>query len=212
MTINEFCKMYHVSHQAVYRIKHKEKETSFEAISKLSGMQKYYAVYLRSYQIAVFDSNGKQNKRNTYRELVKSADLLNYITLNNIHSIEDFKMISENRNEFYSELKKKENVLKNKLNSLESVSSESDQRMKEELQKEMEQLSEQIRTAEKERNDSLSFMERYVSEYRSDEYSKAIDEYNKLNKLSEEEYTDEREKENQKSNEYSYRYKQDESR
>lgn len=97
-----------------YRIRHKEKEISWAAISKLSGEQKSYAIYMRSMQITVFrqDKQKPKSKNATYRELVKNAELLNYLVLNNINSADSFSQKADDISNEYSELKKSERVYK----------------------------------------------------------------------------------------------------
>lgn len=71
-----------------YRIEHKEKEISLSAIQKYSGIQKEYALCMRQMQIAVFQ---KKPKRTTYSDLQKSAELLNYLSSNNITSVDELE-------------------------------------------------------------------------------------------------------------------------
>lgn len=66
-----------------YRILHKEREISLTAIQRCSGVQREYAFCMRQMQIAVFT---KKPKRATYSDLQKSAELLNYLSSNNITS------------------------------------------------------------------------------------------------------------------------------
>ena len=71
-----------------YRIQHKECEISKAAISRLSGNQKIYALYMRQMQIQVFHH---KSKKVTYADLTKSANLLTYLTENNITSVDELK-------------------------------------------------------------------------------------------------------------------------
>ena len=71
-----------------YRILHKEQEISLTAIQRYSGIQREYAFCMRQMQIAVFT---KKPKRATYSDLRKSAELLNFLTENNITSADDFE-------------------------------------------------------------------------------------------------------------------------
>ena len=71
-----------------YRILHKEQEISLTAIQQYSGVQREYAFCMRQMQIAVFT---KKPKRATYSDLQKSAELLNFLTENNITSAEELE-------------------------------------------------------------------------------------------------------------------------
>lgn len=66
-----------------YRILHKEREISLTAIQSYSGFQREYAICMRHMQIAVF---AKKPKRATYEDLRKSAELLSFLTEENITS------------------------------------------------------------------------------------------------------------------------------
>ena len=71
-----------------YRILHKEREISLTAIQRYSGVQREYAFCMRQMQIAVFT---KKPKRVTYSDLQKSAELLNYLSSNNIMSANELE-------------------------------------------------------------------------------------------------------------------------
>lgn len=90
-----------------YRILHKEREISLTAIQGYSGVQREYAFCMRQMQIAVFT---KKPKRATYSDLQKSAELLNYLSSNNIMSASELEnrlnAVAENYQN--SVLKKKE--------------------------------------------------------------------------------------------------------
>lgn len=90
-----------------YRILHKEQEISLTAIQRYSGIQREYAFCMRQMQIAVFT---KKPKRATYSDLQKSAELLNYLSSNNITSASDLENRLNATAENYqnSILKKKE--------------------------------------------------------------------------------------------------------
>lgn len=66
-----------------YRILHKEREISIAAIQSYSDVQREYAICMRQMQIAVFT---KKPKRVTYSDLRKSAELLTFLTENDITS------------------------------------------------------------------------------------------------------------------------------
>lgn len=90
-----------------YRILHKEQEISLTAIQRYSGVQREYAFCMRQMQIAVFT---KKPKRATYSDLQKSAELLNYLSSNNITSASELENRLNAAAENYqnSILKKKE--------------------------------------------------------------------------------------------------------
>lgn len=90
-----------------YRILHKEQEISLTAVQRYSGIQREYAFCMRQMQIAVFT---KKPKRATYSDLQKSAELLNYLSSNNITSAIDLENRLNAASENYqnSVLKKKE--------------------------------------------------------------------------------------------------------
>lgn len=90
-----------------YRILHKEREISLTAIQRYSGVQREYAFCMRQMQIAVFT---KKPKRATYSDLQKSAELLNYLSSNNITSANELENRLNAAAENYqnSVLKKKE--------------------------------------------------------------------------------------------------------
>lgn len=81
-----------------YRILHKEREISKAAISKFSGTQKIYALYMRQLQIQVFHH---KSKRVTYADLTRSANLLTYLTQNNITSVDELKESVDISNQYY---------------------------------------------------------------------------------------------------------------
>lgn len=71
-----------------YRLLNKDKEISLAAIEQYSGVQREYALCIRQMQISVYQ---KKSKRVTYSDLQKSAELLNFLTSNNITSIAELE-------------------------------------------------------------------------------------------------------------------------
>lgn len=193
-----------------YRIKHKNKEISFSTISRMTGIEKSYAVYLRSLQITVFKTNGKQYKDKTYRELVKDSDLLTYITLNNIQSQDDLRRLSEKRKDEYKEIKEAKRSMEKRIKHLsEHDYGDDSKRQIAELQMELDVLNNSIEEAEKNLNEANRFYQQYCDEYETDDYTKAVEEYNKLYKLLEEDA----ENNNDRDSQNTYYYKsQEESR
>ena len=190
-----------------YRIKHKNKEISFSAISRMTGIEKSYAVYVRSLQITVFKTNGKQYKDKTYRELVKDSDLLTYITLNNIQSQDDLRRLSEKRKDEYKEIKEAKRSMEKRIKHLsEHDYGDDSKRQIAELQMELDVLNNSIEEAEKNLNEANRFYQQYCDEYETDDYTKAVEEYNKLYKLLEEDA----ENNNDRDSQNTYYYKSQE--
>lgn len=167
-----------------YRLKHKNKEISISAISQMSGLQKYYAIYMRSLQITVFKTNGKKDKNKTYRELVRTADLLTYTTLNHLYSQDEFNALCQKKESEYSELKKTQHSLERKIKKLENESKDSNSNI-EELKKELELINENTEKAELEMREARKFYQQYVDEYCTDDYTRALEEYRQLNQMLE---------------------------
>lgn len=176
-----------------YRLKHKNKEISISAISQMSGLQKYYAIYMRSLQITVFKTNGKKDKNKTYRKLVETADLLTYTTLNHLYSQSEFKAMYEKKETGYSELKKTQRSLERKIKKLENESYDGNANI-EELKKELELINENVKNAEKEVREAQKFYQQYIDEYCTDDYTRSLEEYRQLNQMLEENFNKDNEK------------------
>ena len=73
-----------------YRIENKNREISLDKILTYSGVQREYALCLRQIQIMLY-RKPEENHRVTYREVLKTCELLNYIHDHNIHSKQDFE-------------------------------------------------------------------------------------------------------------------------
>lgn len=91
-----------------YRILHKEREISLTAIQEYSGIQREYALCMRQMQIAVFT---QKPKRATYSDLRRSAELLNYLTENNITSADELETRLNSAAEKYFNTNEKINQL-----------------------------------------------------------------------------------------------------
>lgn len=179
-----------------YRLKHKNKEISISAISQMSGLQKYYAIYMRSLQITVFKTNGKQDKNKTYRHLVKTADLLTYITLNNVRSEKDLEWLKNKRKEEYEELRNTKRSLEKRIKKLTEEQGADGNIQIEELQRELELIDNSIEDAYNKMREAEKFYEQYKEEYCTDDYSRALEEYRQLNKMLEETSDKDNEREN----------------
>lgn len=73
-----------------YRIENKNQEMSLDKILTYSGVQREYALCLRQIQIMLY-RKPEEDHRVTYREVLKTCELLNYIHDHNIHSKQDFE-------------------------------------------------------------------------------------------------------------------------
>ena len=73
-----------------YRIENKNREMSLDKILTYSGVQREYALCLRQIQIILY-RKPEEDHRVTYREVLKTCELLNYIHDHNIHSKQDFE-------------------------------------------------------------------------------------------------------------------------
>lgn len=73
-----------------YRIENKNREMPLDKILTYSGVQREYALCLRQIQIMLY-RKPEEDHRVTYREVLKTCELLNYIHDHNIHSKQDFE-------------------------------------------------------------------------------------------------------------------------
>ena len=87
-----------------YRIINKDREFTDEAIKKFSGIQKTYALYMRSIQVIVYK---RKSRKTTYYDLMKSVDLLNYLSEKNIHTVRE---LEDNVNKCDDDFRKQKNI------------------------------------------------------------------------------------------------------
>ena len=73
-----------------YRIESKNQEMPLDKILTYTGIQREYALCLRQIQIMLY-RKPEEDHRVTYREVLKTCELLNYIHDHNIHSKQDFE-------------------------------------------------------------------------------------------------------------------------
>lgn len=73
-----------------YRIENKNQEMSLDKILTYTGVQREYALCLRQIQIILY-RKPEEDHRVTYREVLKTCELLNYIHDHNIHSEQEFE-------------------------------------------------------------------------------------------------------------------------
>ena len=74
-----------------YRIENKNREISLDKILTYTDVQREYALCLRQIQIMLY-RKPEEDHRVTYREVLKTCELLNYIHDHNIHSKQDFEI------------------------------------------------------------------------------------------------------------------------
>lgn len=102
-----------------YRIENKDREMSLEKALSYSGVQREYALCLRQIQIQFYRKN-EHIKLTTYSELCKSADLLCYISENDIHSKEVFEKHVNDIAEKCDELSERCKALNEKIKEMEN--------------------------------------------------------------------------------------------
>ena len=73
-----------------YRIENKNREILLDKILTYTGVQREYALCLRQIQIILY-RKPEEDHRVTYREVLKTCELLNYIHDHNIHSKQEFE-------------------------------------------------------------------------------------------------------------------------
>lgn len=76
--------------ELLYRIENKNREMSLDKVLSYTGVQREYALCLRQIQIILY-RNPEENTRLTYKEVLRTAELLCYVHENKIHSKEDFE-------------------------------------------------------------------------------------------------------------------------
>ena len=101
-----------------YRILHKEQEISLTAIQRYSGIQREYAICMRQMQIAVFI---KKSTKATYDDLRQSADLLNYLSDNNITSLNELENRLNASAEVYQNSVLKKKMLSSQISEVEKI-------------------------------------------------------------------------------------------
>lgn len=101
-----------------YRILHKEQEISLSAIQKYSGIQREYAICMRQMQIAVFT---KKSTNTTYSDLRQSAELLNYLSNNQITSFKELENRLNTSAEIYQNSVLKKEKLSAQIEKVEKI-------------------------------------------------------------------------------------------
>ena len=91
-----------------YRIEHKENEISDIELQKYSGVQRKCALIIKEMQIKVFRYKSKET---SYQDLLKSADMLNYLCSNNITSLDELESrLNEAAEKFQSVISEKKKL------------------------------------------------------------------------------------------------------
>lgn len=104
-----------------YRILHKDREISLAAIQRYSGVQREYAICMRQMQINVFY---KKEKRTTYADLIKSAELLNYLSSNNITSVSELENRLNSSSDKYSAALDRQKMLSEQISIVDKIVSD----------------------------------------------------------------------------------------
>lgn len=100
-----------------YRIENKDREMSLEKVLQYEGVQKDYAMCLRQLQITLYRKS--ELHLTTYTEVRKSADLLCYLSDNNIRSKEEFAKHVDIIAKEADEIAERYNKLKEKISDFE---------------------------------------------------------------------------------------------
>lgn len=103
-----------------YRIENKDREMSLEKALSYTDMQREYALCIRQIQIQFYRKD-EHIKLTTYSELCKTADLLCYISENDIHSKEAFEKHVNGIAEKCDELSERCKALKKKIKEKEFI-------------------------------------------------------------------------------------------
>ena len=101
-----------------YRVLHKDKEISLAAIERYSGVQREYAICMRQMQINVFY---RKEKRTTYADLIKSAELLNYLSSNNITSVNEFEKRLNSAAEKFQSVSNSYKIMSEQVKTIEQI-------------------------------------------------------------------------------------------
>lgn len=155
--------------ELAYRIEHKEREISKAAISKLSGEAKVYALYMRQLQIQVFH---KKSKKVAYTDLTKAVNLLNYLSDNNITSVEQFENEVNKADEKY-----KDSVEKQKSIS-DEIAKEQNADKRKLLENEKTAIDEKVKMLKDEREKVAALYKTYLRQRSENLYDKIVEEAN----------------------------------
>ena len=86
-----------------YRIQHKDKEISAAEVESYTGIQREYAMCLREMQMAFYRHTEEEMgyRKATYEDLVRTSNLLCYISEQKITTVDIFKRVVNNADEEY---------------------------------------------------------------------------------------------------------------
>lgn len=99
-----------------YRIANKNMEMPLSQALKYEGIQREYALCIRQIQIELYRKpEADRLHLATYREVVKSSELLFFLQEDDIHSADDFKEAAANADKALADLKNEKNELLKKI-------------------------------------------------------------------------------------------------
>ena len=105
-----------------YRIANKNMEMPLSEALKFTGIQREYALCIRQIQIELYRKpEADRLHLATYREVVKSSELLFFLQENDIHSADDFKKAAADADKALADLKNEKNVLLKKISEEEKL-------------------------------------------------------------------------------------------
>lgn len=105
-----------------YRIANKNMEMPLSEALKYEGIQREYALCIRQIQIELYRKpEADRLHLATYREVVKSSELLFFLQENDIHSADDFKKAAADADKALADLKNEKNELLKKISEEEKL-------------------------------------------------------------------------------------------
>lgn len=105
-----------------YRIANKNMEMPLSQALKYEGIQREYALCIRQIQIELYRKpEADRLHLATYREVVKSSELLFFLQEDDIHSADDFKEAAANADKALADLKNEKNELLKKISDEEKL-------------------------------------------------------------------------------------------
>lgn len=105
-----------------YRIANKNMEMPLSEALKFTGIQREYALCIRQIQIELYRKpEADRLHLATYREVVKSSELLFFLQENDIHSIDDLKKATADADKVLADLKNEKNELLKKISEQEKL-------------------------------------------------------------------------------------------
>ncbi len=105
-----------------YRIANKNLEMPLSEALKFTGFQREYALCIRQIQIELYRKpEADRLHLATYREVVKSTELLFFLQENDIHSADDFKKAAADADKVLADLKNEKNELLKKISEEEKL-------------------------------------------------------------------------------------------